>query len=693
MFITLSAYLVVVQTMIPAPKTRKTHPGCIRSFGGYPLFDDDDNSMIEYVSCIAYDIKTSTAPWNALNRLKKEAISNNIREKIQLFLVPNNLIKRRIFQKKQYFINKALFQKNTDILDELPEYHKIENWESFLPPLRLYSLKEIDNVSEIFKTELTKNLRSGSKEQRNKMMVIQSKIIYFSLLLQKKINNVVVGEEALMYTSKGEKYLENACCYDNLNSTYRYFKNKDKNIHKYNKIVKELGQIMDDIVLYSKPSLLLSKIDTKNKYQLVSSKQNQTTIYSAFIHFCRFNYDIAIPLDLQPICNRKPNNNIYSRSDNLFSKIQRLKEDGFDFNLENFLRLMKKVHIKNSIFVDVDQERVSPLFQLIRSVENYVNVSDDEDTNIFYNIQFIDKLRGVLNDVIVDEYFVNYMDTDQFQSSNSLNSFLYKNIESMKKETFAFLKNNSQRSSLRTIKKNLDNYNQWSLETTSYEKMNFYKSYIHYLIRLFPLMIKNKQTNKLPIHHYKTFSKHHRLTVDKKVQNYYEDLKQFYNMSEIQNVLDKVYYNSKPILDVVDSLCCYMNIDNLTSAFNYETCNLILEYVFMNILYQYQQLSKEGNLIQNFQIQEQYEYDIDIGIDDMTRGVDELLLTRDEDEIELNSDILEGNRKILKEKVASLLLTYMTIYNNHKNIIDKSYDDIQDYIFNLKEKEKKYYYG
>jgi hypothetical protein len=688
MFFTLSAYLVVVQTMIPAPKTRKTHPGCIRSFSGYPLFEDDDNSMIEYVSCIAYDIKTSTAPWNALNRLKKEAISKNIKEKIVSFLVPNNLIKRRIFQKKQYFINKALFQKNLDILDELPEYHKIENWENFLPPLRLFSIKEIDNVSEMFKTELIKNLKSGSKEQRKKMMVIQSKIIYFSLLLQKKINNVIMGEEALMYTSKGEKYLENACCYDNLNSTYRYFKNKDKNIHKYNKIVKELGQIMDDIILYSKSSLLISKIDTKNKYPSVSNKQNQSTIYAAFIHFCRFNYDIAIPFDLQPICNRKPNNNIYSRSDNLFSKIKKLKEDGFDFNLENFLRLMKNVHKNNSIFIDVEQERISPLFQLIRSVENYVNVYDDETRNVFYNTGFIEKLRGALNDVIVDKYFVNYMDTGHFQSSNNLNSFLYKNIESMKKETFAFLKNNSQRSNLRAIRKNIDNYNTWSLETSSYEKINFYKGYIHYFIKLFPLMIKNKQTYKLPNHHYKTFSQHHRLTVDKKVQDYYEDLKQFYNMIEIENVLDRVAYDSQPILDIVDSLCCYANIDNLTSVFNFETCNLILEYIFMNIIYQYQQLCEQENMIQNMQIQEQTELSIEIDIDDIIRGVDDILLTRGDDEIELNSDILEGNKKVMKEKIASLLLTYMTIYNNHKNIIDKSYDDIQNYIFNLKEKEK-----
>jgi hypothetical protein len=95
-------------------------------------------------------------------------------------------------------------------------------------------------------------------------------------------------------------------------------------------------------------------------------------------------------------------------------------------------------------------------------------------------------------------------------------------------------------------------------------------------------------------------------------------------------------------------------------------------------------------MIPNIQIQEQeyFEFDIDIGIDGITRGIDDILLSRDDDEIELNSDILEGNKKNMKEKIASLLLTFMKIYNNHKNVIDKSYDDIQDYIFNLKEKEK-----
>ena len=66
-------------------------------------------------------------------------------------------------------------------------------------------------------------------------------------------------------------------------------------------------------------------------------------------------------------------------------------------------------------------------------------------------------------------------------------------------------------------------------------------------------MIKNEQTYKLPNHHYKTFSQHHRLTVDKKVQNYYEDLKQFYNMTEIQRTDLLNYLNNNKITYLFDS--------------------------------------------------------------------------------------------------------------------------------------------
>ena len=46
---TLSFLLIGIQTSVPPLRTRKTYPGCVRSFAGYPSQGDIDKSGIEYV--------------------------------------------------------------------------------------------------------------------------------------------------------------------------------------------------------------------------------------------------------------------------------------------------------------------------------------------------------------------------------------------------------------------------------------------------------------------------------------------------------------------------------------------------------------------------------------------------------------------------------------------------------------------
>jgi hypothetical protein len=70
MYYTLSMYLIAIQTAVPSIKTRKTHPGCIRSFDGFPFEGTGDLSSVTYLACIAYDIRSSTEPWNILKSKK-----------------------------------------------------------------------------------------------------------------------------------------------------------------------------------------------------------------------------------------------------------------------------------------------------------------------------------------------------------------------------------------------------------------------------------------------------------------------------------------------------------------------------------------------------------------------------------------------------------------------------------------------
>ena len=55
---------------------------------------------------------------------------------------------------------------------------------------------------------------------------------------------------------------------------------------------------------------------------------------------------------------------------------------------------------------------------------------------------------------------------------------------------------------------------------------------------------------------------------------------------------------------------------------------------------------------------------------------------------ERSSTLLTGNKKELKQNVSQLLIVFIEILSNQKEIINISYKDIQDRIFKLKEKEK-----
>jgi hypothetical protein len=50
--------------------------------------------------------------------------------------------------------------------------------------------------------------------------------------------------------------------------------------------------------------------------------------------------------------------------------------------------------------------------------------------------------------------------------------------------------------------------------------------------------------------------------------------------------------------------------------------------------------------------------------------------------------ILTGNKKELKQKTADLLIAFMSIFSSEKDLIDISYEEIQDRVFKLREREK-----
>lgn len=177
-YFTLGMYLIAIQTSIPSIKTRKTFPGCVKSFIGYPLEGAGNLSSVQYLACVAYKVRSSIHPWSALQRKKEGDIAVKLKEYTDRFLLNIPEVIQKMKDKEEYLL--------TEPVEIISKEHEISNWTQFLPPLVPIKIKNVNNISSEFKNQLLKDLRSGARSQRDKILIIESKIIFFSLSLQEK---------------------------------------------------------------------------------------------------------------------------------------------------------------------------------------------------------------------------------------------------------------------------------------------------------------------------------------------------------------------------------------------------------------------------------------------------------------------------------------------------------------------------
>jgi hypothetical protein len=173
-----SCILISIQTAIPSFRVKKTFPGCIRSFSGYPLSGGvEDTTGIEYIACVMFKMtnpsdrnttksKTAVEPWNAIERLKSEDYIKKIRETIENFFIPSrNDIMDMYISKREYLI----LHPN----EVVPEEHSIDKWRSFLPPVVKFTMGSLTPVSRDFEKDLFEMVKKGHKDQRKYLNIIK----------------------------------------------------------------------------------------------------------------------------------------------------------------------------------------------------------------------------------------------------------------------------------------------------------------------------------------------------------------------------------------------------------------------------------------------------------------------------------------------------------------------------------------
>jgi hypothetical protein len=673
LYLTLGAFLIGIQTSIPSIKTKKTFPGCVRSFVGYPFEGTGDLSSLQYIACVAYKIKSSADPWSCLSKMKETTISEKIKAFIDTYYLSNTVVMQKFADKIDFLL--------TSPNEDIPEEHNLKQWNQFLPPLVPIKIRQLTNISEEFKKECLRNFKSGASCQREKVLVIKSKIIFFSLAIQEKIQGIVAKKSAILENSAGEPFIENACCSGNNKMTIiDYFMDKNEDIAAYNKIVFELSNIIDDINAVARAPLFFCKENDKNIYSPLTDKYNEETIYLSFILFCKFGSVIPITPELEAICGGKPEH--FSSSDSISEQIRKLKQDGKIYNNDAFLRLLQLVNRKNMVPVSTEDHITTPL-QLMRNTVEKIRRDDDETIPS----TFRDRLDGILDtfDIAAEKEDETLIDLKNYLASSN---------KEMKREVIEFIKSNSNmsKSVIKNITEFLNTFFNWENEDkdTIYNSIQFIKDYISKLSNIFPSIILNKQDfQSTVINKYWGLSKNHENDIKGMISDYYKLLRSFYQEGVLTNILGAIIKNTKNLLDLAMNTTYMNEIEygdrTVTTILDKRTTQLLFEYYFLTLLSEYKRLSEDQRMLIKSFTGDANEND---GIDEASSALEDI----DEDEIMLlgmkNPTLLMGNIKDMKNKTAKLIGTFISIIATHKDKIFLNYDTIMDKVFKGKESEK-----
>jgi len=213
--LTLTYIIIAIQINIPSIKTKKTYPGCIKSFMGYPLTGKEDMSNIEYIACIAKHLSTSISPWKSIKKMNITKLIKLIVLNIDKYCIEDDVFKQDIRLKREYL----LIEDQDIALDE-----SIERWTQFMPPLTTIISRSVQGVTTAFKNKLRTNIAKLSTQQNTDIDILVSKQQHYATELLYKVQLVIEKQDMLLVNSTDEPYLENACCISNHPTSLDYFK-------------------------------------------------------------------------------------------------------------------------------------------------------------------------------------------------------------------------------------------------------------------------------------------------------------------------------------------------------------------------------------------------------------------------------------------------------------------------------------
>jgi hypothetical protein len=681
-YLTLAYMLIGILTAIPSIKSKKTFPNCIKSFTGYPLTGVEDKTAMTYIACIAHKIKSSIKPWNSISKVSQQNIFNKLDLILDRYVVTNQEVRQKLSEKLEH-----LSQQDREEL--IPVEHDIVTWSNFLPPLREIRMQTPENVSSEFKAVFVDHLKRGNKRQHEQIDVIKSKIIKFSLGIQKSIQNVVSKEAPILKTASMEPYLENACCNQEGTDTFTYFTSREPDIIRYNNGTVELKNILDDIRVMTEACILYEPYDTRNIIPQLPKDFTEDTIYRAFVTYCRFNSILPVSENIRSICLSKPED--INVDDSISEIVRKLKRDSRNYSIESLDMLMKIVNSKNIINLHTKNNEFSPIHYLRAISENRENdfqrlLYEMLDT---YDVALVEDNKEIRN-------FKNFLGRENTSMLERIKSFVKSHSKLNKTDYSNFVDTITNITEFNKIENDIFNDPE---NTTTYSYITFVKNVLRNIINVYPDIILNKvDYDEINIPKQWTTSYRHTEDIRSFVKKYYSPLRPFYNNKTIEMILKNIRNKTLYIYKLSEHTPFFSSImrenKEIYSIFDKRMASLIFNYYILKVLITYIDLInyKDAGLISGTSVEES-----PLPEDPSMRGKRgkdyEEIMT----EVELEEDaygeisefeILRGEKKQISSNISELIIAFIDIIRDEKKTINYNYEKIVEQVFRAKEKEK-----
>jgi hypothetical protein len=379
--VTLSMFLVAIQTATPPIKPRLSIPGCKYSYGGFPLTSNSDLSGLQFLSCFLFKYakqgdqgeiwKAIHAPYSAerMTRLSAAILSRLIEDVKDVALTD-------AYRKKQLY----MLRESQRFVPE-----NLGRWSSFLPPMVNFTI--VNRISR----EKTIVLRSNaSMESYRAQNLIRGYATVENI-------RTIVSKEPLLLPSI---YQQNACCFNAFSEEGKEGKegkegNERGDTHPLTFFAERNDIIRADMAKVAQNDLRIHTLETiaihspmlffvggnkggRSDDAAVTVKvPSKSAIYAAFIHHCRYDYGEPPDADCAEFC--KPLPETYKADASLEDKIAVLEEARIFYGMPDLHRLMARVARRIVVAERADHSR--QMIDLLLSQQQENNKQNNQKQN------------------------------------------------------------------------------------------------------------------------------------------------------------------------------------------------------------------------------------------------------------------------------------------------------------------------